>query len=330
MRWPEEKANKWYEETGLITGFNYVPSTAVNSTEMWQKETFDASRETIKRELALGAATGYNSCRVFLQYIVWENERGGFVETFAKFCEIAASNNLSVMPILFDDCAFAGKQPYPGRQNPLVPGVHNSGWTPSPGTAIADNPEKERDLREYVKNIIGEFKSSKHIVMWDLYNEPGNNKRGAKSLPLLEKAFEWARSAGPSQPLTAGIWEFKEYDLSFAGLSDVVSYHDYLALPESEERIKTLKKHNRPLLCTEWLHRPSGNTFQSHLPLFKKENIGIYNWGLINGKTQTHLNWSTMSGKPDSSPDLWQHDIFYPDGTPYDADEIECLRKHVI
>ena len=151
MRWTEKKIWEWQKKTGWLFGFNYVASTAVNSTEMWQKATFD--REAIKRELALAAETGYNSCRVFLQYIVWENERDGFLETFGDFCEIAAANNISVMPILFDDCAFAGKEPYIGKQDPPVHGVHNSGWTPSPGFLIADNPEKEQDLCEYIKDI---------------------------------------------------------------------------------------------------------------------------------------------------------------------------------
>ena len=323
MRWTEEKAWEWQEKTGWLFGFNYVASTAVNSTEMWQRETFDI--ETIKKELTLGAETGYNSCRVFLQYIVWEKERDRFLETFRNFCETAESAGISVTPILFDDCAFAGKEPYPGRQNPPVPGVHNSGWTPSPGPAIADNPEKEQDLCDYVKNIIVSFKDSKYIAVWDLYNEPGNNSRGLKCLPLLENAFAWAREAKPSQPLTAGIWEYKDYDLKFAELSDIISYHDYLPVSESEAKINMLKKYNRPLLCTEWLHRPAGNNFESHFPVYKRESIGIYNWGLVNGKTQTHLSWSTMNGKPDSSPDVWQHDIFYPDGTPYDKNEIKLI-----
>ena len=326
MRWTEQKAWEWQKRTGRLVGFNYVTSTAVNSTEMWQTETFDS--KTIKRELELGAKTGYNSCRIFLQYIVWEKERDSFLETLGEFCKIAASTGISVMPILFDDCAFSGKEPYWGKQKPPSPGVHNSGWTPSPGKSIADNPEKEQDLCDYVKNVIGSFKDNKCIAIWDLYNEPGNNGRKDKCLPLLEKSFEWARSTGPVQPLTAGIWEYKDYDLSFAGLSDIISYHDYCPLAESEKKIELLKKYNRPLLCTEWLHRQGGNTFQNHLPLYNRENIGIYNWGLVNGKTQTHLDWSTMNGTPDASPKIWQHDIFYPDGAPYDENEIELIRRY--
>jgi len=236
---------------------------------------------------------------------------------------------MSVIPVLFDDCAFAGMEPYLGEQHPPVPGVHNSGWTPSPGSSIADDPDKERYLHNYVQTIVGNFKSCKNIAAWDLYNEPGNNGRGAMCLPLLTKAFDWAREAAPEQPLTAGIWEFKEYDLSFAELSDVVSYHDYAALDESEKKIAIIKKHNRPLLCTECLHRPAGNKFESHLPLYKREGIGFYNWGFVNGKTQTHFSWNTMNGGPDDAPAVWQHDIFYPDGVPYDENEIKLLKYHV-
>ena len=335
MRWTADKANEWSDKTGWLCGFNYVPSTAVNSSEMWQNEFYDG--ETIKRELAIAVQIGFNSCRVFLQYLVWEAERDIFLETFGDFCGIAKSNGITVMPVLFDDCAFSGREPYLGEQEPPVPGVHNSGWTPSPGPRIADDPSKEEGLREYVKTIIGAHKKDGRITAWDLYNEPGNNNRGEKCLPLVNKAFAWAREISPVQPLTAGVWSYAGYDLTFADMSDVVSYHDY-ALPgtnadgfdpaeSSEKTIETLKKHGRPLLCTEWLHRPLGNRFETHLPLFKKENVGSFHWGLITGKTQTNLCWETMNGNPDPSPAVWQHDLFYPDGRPYRGDEVLFIKR---
>jgi len=325
MKWLKKKAAEWYAETEWIAGFNYVPSTAVNSTEMWQSETYD--RETIDRELKLAAEAGYNACRVFLQYLVWENERERFINNFNDFLHIADQNIITVMPVLFDDCAFAGREPYLGAQDGPKPGVHNSGWTPSPGAAIADDPAMEASLSKYVKEIIGAFKDDRRIIVWDLYNEPGNNNRGPKCLPLVEKAFLWAREAGPSQPLTVGVWEFKEYDLSFAEMSDVVSFHDYSKYEESEAKIAALKQYGRPLICTEWLHRINGNNFANHLPLYRHHGVGVYNWGLVTGKTQTNLSWDTMRGQPDSEPDIWQQDIFYPGGTPYREDEVKLLRE---
>ena len=321
MRWTEEKAKEWQKNTGWLFGFNYVTSTAVNSTEMWQKETFD--KETVKRELEIAAQTGYNSCRVFLQYIVWENENGVFLETFGDFCEIAKSNGISVMPILFDDCAFAGKDPYPGAQDPPVPGIPNSQWTPNPGISTANNPEKEQNLRGYVKNIIDTFKDHTNIIAWDLYNEPGNNNRREKCLPLVEKAFLWAREIDPVQPLTAGVWEFNDYDLKLADMSDIITYHDYSPFESSAEKINALIKYKRPVLCTEWLLRQGENKFESHLPLFMEKISGAYNWGLIKGKTQTNLQW----GKNDAEPKIWQHDLYYENGRPYDEDEILFIKN---
>ena len=43
------------------------------------------------------------------------------------------------------------------------------------------------------------------------------------------------------------------------------------------------------------MRRASGSRFETHLPFFKEHGIGCYSWGLVNGKTQTHLPWnSTM------------------------------------
>ncbi|MWL74675.1 1,4-beta-xylanase, partial [Escherichia coli] len=49
QQWSKEQAQAWYQQQGWLCGFNYLPSTAVNWTDIWQKETFDP--ETIDREL---------------------------------------------------------------------------------------------------------------------------------------------------------------------------------------------------------------------------------------------------------------------------------------
>jgi endo-1,4-beta-mannosidase len=174
--WTSEQANQWYETIAWQVGMNYLPSTAVNSTEMWQKESFD--EETIRRELAWAADCGYNSVRVFLPFIVWENERDIFLDTFETFLTIAAENALSVLPILFDDCAFdQGHDPFLGKQLDPVPGLHNGRWTPSPGFKNADDPTKQSALREYVCAVVGTHRMDPRIVAWDLFNEPGNTNR---------------------------------------------------------------------------------------------------------------------------------------------------------
>lgn len=324
MRWSVAKANEWYRTVKWLVGCNYVPSSAINATDMWQSESYDS--ETIKRELMLASQAGFNTCRIFLQFIVWEHERDIFMRNLADFIRIAKECHMSVMPVFFDDCFT--REPYLGKQADPIPGKTNSQWTTSPGFINADNPLKEAALREYVTSIVRTYRDDPTIVVWDLYNEPGASNRFEKCLPLVEKSFEWARSENPVQPLTVGFWEDKEYNKRFLELSDVISFHDYLHLDESAAQIKWLKQYDRPMICTEWLNRKNANTFETHLKLYHRENIGAYNWGLVTGKTQTFLGWNMAENPKSGYPDVWMHDIFYPDGTPYNEKEI-LLIKHL-
>jgi hypothetical protein len=323
--WSTEKANAWYKTKKWILGFNYVTSSAVNSTEMWQDESFDAP--AMERELALASRYGYNSCRVFLPYLVWREEGDVFLRNFERFLGIAHANGITALPIFFDDCNFVGKEPYLGKQDDPRPGVHNSGWTPSPGSAIADDPACEESLKAYVQTLVKAHKDDERIIAWDLYNEPGNRNREGKSIPLLTKTFAWARECDPAQPLTTGIWAWKDFDLVCADLSDIISFHDYGDMNTTNERIEKARKYGRPVLCTEWLNRPVGNTIESHLPVYKSENIGTYHWGLVNGKTQTWLSWDKSKNTAEGTTAVWQHDIFTPDLKPYSEKETALIKE---
>lgn len=326
-RWSAEKARSWYKKVGQIRGCNYLPRTAVNSTEMWQADTFDP--KTIDEELDWAASAGFNSLRVFLQYIVWLDNPEGLKKRIDQFLNLADKHGFSTMFILFDDCAFSGKQPYLGKQDDPVPGVHNSGWTPSPGFALVEDRKRWPQLEQYVKDVIGTFGTDERVVVWDLYNEPGNSDMGEKSLPLVEATFRWAREVDPTQPLTTGIWSEPKSTMSMriVELSDVSSFHGY-DRPDSGElrtKIAVCRADGRPVLCTEWLHRQSGNTFENILPLFAEENIGWYIWGCVAGKTQTYMHWGSEKGT--AVPKVWQHDMFHPDGTPYDPEELELIKR---
>ena len=197
--WSKEKARQWYGKVSPLRGCNYLPRTAVNMTEMWQADTFDP--ETIDQELGWAEKAGYNSVRIFLQYLVWKDDPEGVKKRLDKFLTIADKHGISSMVILFCDCAFAGREPYLGKQDEPVAGVHNSGWVPSPGLKRVTDKGVWPDLEKYVKDIVGSFGKDKRILIWDLYNEPGNSRMGEKSLPLAEAAFAWARATNPSQPI---------------------------------------------------------------------------------------------------------------------------------
>ena len=41
-----------------------------------------------------------------------------------------------------------------------------------------------------IEDVVGTFAQDDRIVMWSLYNEPQNTKKGAQSLPLLREVFQ--------------------------------------------------------------------------------------------------------------------------------------------
>jgi len=102
--WSARRAAAWYAKQPWLVGFNYVPSTAGNTTEFWQAESFDPV--TIDRELYWARSLGFNTCRVFVQYLVWEADPEGLKARFTRFLEMAGRHGITVMPVLFDDCAF--------------------------------------------------------------------------------------------------------------------------------------------------------------------------------------------------------------------------------
>jgi hypothetical protein len=327
QQWTVETAQGWLSSHPWIFGCNFLPSSAVNSTEMWQAGTFDA--ETIQRELRWAQEIGFNSCRVFLQHLVWQDDPEGQKRRMDHFLSLASAQGISTMFVLFDDCAFSGKTPYLGAQGDPVPGVHNSGWTPSPSPEQVIDPSQWHSLGAYLRDLLGTFSADERIVAWDLYNEPGNNKMGNSSLPLVNAAFDWAQDVRPTQPLTVGIWQPALESLNETSLrrSDLVSFHSYADSARTADQIAHLRAWNRPLLCTEWLHRPFNSRFQTHLPLFREAQVGCYSWGLVAGRTQTYHHWGSEPGTP--APSLWQHDVLHADGTPYDPEEILLIQRLV-
>jgi hypothetical protein len=321
--WTAEQANAWYATQPWFVGANFLPSSAINQLEMWQAESFDA--ETIDRELSWASGIGMNIMRVYLHDLAWQTDPSGFKKRMAKFLEIASKHKIKILFTLFDDCwnpeAFPGKQPLP------KPGIHNSGWVRSPNIAIHDNPLKWGLLEAYVKDVLSSFASDKRIVMWDLYNEPGNSNYGLSSVELLKKAFEWAWFVRPSQPLTSGTWfNNKTYNDFVLQNSDIITFHNYNDAESLEKEIIEKQKLGKPLICTEYMARTRNSTFQSCLPVFKKYRVGAINWGLVAGKSNTIYQWSKPI--PDGSePELWFHDVFRKDGTPYKTEEIAVIKS---
>ncbi len=320
--WGKERVNQWYAEQGWLRGCDFIPSTAVNQLEMWQAESFDTA--TISRELGYAQSIGLNCMRVFLHHLAWQQDTAGFKNRMDQYLSIAGRKNIKTIFVFFDDCwnesYHAGTQPAPR------PGIHNSGWLRDPGKLLYDDPALINILENYVKDILQSFKNDPRILLWDLYNEPGNSGYRNKSMVLLQHAFQWARTVNPSQPLSAGVWsrdltELNAYQLT---ASDVITYHNYDDENAHKLTIDSLRKFGRPLICTEYMARLRNSTFFNIMPLLKKENVAAINWGLVSGKTNTKYAWDTPIPNG-SEPKIWFHDIFRPDGEPYSRKEVDFI-----
>ena len=342
-RWTETAANAWYAKQPWLVGSNYIPATAINELEMWQADTFDPQR--IDTELGWAQSIGLNTMRVFLHDLLWQQDPEGFKKRIDIFLGIAAKHHIKPLFVLFDSCW--DPNPKLGKQHEPRPGVHNSGWVQSPGAKALQDPQQYPRLEGYVKGVVGAFAKDDRILGWDVWNEPDNDNQGSyRQLEpankaelvqaLLPKVFQWARAAGATQPLTSGVWkgDWSSPDKLGAmekiqtGLSDVISFHNYDKPEEFEKRVIWLQPYHRPIICTEYMARGNGSTFQGTLPIAKKYKVAAINWGLVAGKTQTFLPWDSWKHPyTDRQPAIWFHEIFRTNGQPYNKDEVEFIRS---
>ena len=212
------EGNAWYAKQPWLVGCNFVPSTAVNDVEMWQRATFDET--TIARELGWAHDLGFNSVRVFVNYIVWEVDAAGLKQRFGRFLDVAERHGIRVLPVLFDDCFRA--EPRIGKQEEPVPGVHNSQWVQSPGVKRRSDRATWPKLEQYVRDMVGSFAArSSGCWLGKCITSP------VSRCALVGAAFRWARQAEPSQPVTATVFGNEEMQRRVLELSDVISFHQY-------------------------------------------------------------------------------------------------------
>jgi len=344
-RWTEKSATDWYSRQPWLVGSNYIPASAINELEMWQADTFDTKR--IDRELGWAESIGLNTMRVFLHDLPWEQDPKGFKKRIEMFLQIADKHHIKPLFVLFDSCW--DPIPHLGKQHDPRPGIHNSGWVQSPGAKALEASSEYPRLEAYVKGVVGAFAKDRRVLGWDVWNEPDNTNQGsygelepknkvALVLALLPKVFDWARQTHPTQPLTSGVWKggwsspekLDPMEKIQIAMSDLISFHSYDKPEEFGERIAWLQPYNRPILCTEYMARGNGSTFQGSLPIAKKYHVAAINWGLVAGKTQTYLPWDSWKQPyTDREPAEWFHEIFRADGTPYRQDEVDFIRATV-
>ena len=348
-RWTEEEAWQWQDEHGWRAGANFNPSTAINQLEFWQEDTFDI--ETIERELTWSAELGMSLHRVYLHNLLWDQDSLGFLQRLEAYLQKADQLNIKTMFVLLDDVWHP--VPQLGKQPDPIPHVHNSGWVQAPGAEILGDSLRHGELKNYVKGVLTHFANDSRVIAWDLYNEPDNvatqpgrvdlevKNKYSFSYALLKKTVKWAREVNPSQPLTVGLWKgevrhwgildsLRPLERFMIENSDIISFHAYEGNPDIvRKKIELLKRFNRPLVCTEYMARTNGSTFEKILPILKENQVGAINWGFVAGKSNTTYPWSSWNESFDSIPQTWFHDVYLPDKTPFSEEEIEFIKSQL-
>ncbi|MBX3433656.1 MAG: cellulase family glycosylhydrolase [Pirellulales bacterium] len=341
QRWTEERATQWSKSQPWLIGCNFAPSTACNQIEMWQ----DFDEPTIDRELGWAKAIGMNTVRVFLHDQCWKADPASYLAKIDAFLQIADGHEIRTMLVLFD--GVWDPDPRLGPQGPTREGVHNSKWVQGPGRKVLANAAKQDSLQPYVTSVVDRFAEDPRVVVWDLFNEPDNdnvNSYGPLELAnkdemaarLVRLAFKWARGKAPSQPLTVGVWRGPAWDMidelnqvhqAALELSDVITFHNYDPPESMMQRIEQLRTYNRPLICTEFMARGNGSTFEAILPMLLQNNVGAYCWGLVDGRTQTKQPWTTWQVPNLEDPTPWHHEVLHSDGSPYSKAETDLIQS---
>ena len=344
QRWTEAKANAWYQSQPWLVGSNFIPSNAINELEMWQAASFDP--QEIDKELGWAEGLGMNTMRVFLHDLLWQQDASGFkqrIDTFLIHRSQAPYSPRCSYFLIRAGTHFRSS----GLSIRRFPACTIRAGCRVPGPSALQNPAEYPRLKAYVQGVVGAFANDSRILGWDLWNEPDNTNEGSYGtmepknkkdlvVALLPQVFEWARSMNPTQPLTSGVWEGDWSSPAKLGpmervqleQSDVISFHNYDWPEEFEKQVGWLEAYHRPIICTEFMARPVGSTFDAILPVAKKHNVGAINWGFVVGKTQTNLPWDSWS-RPYTleKPPVWFHEVFYPDGKPYREREASIIRE---
>lgn len=342
-RWSTSRAADWRTDTDWLMGCNFIPSSAGNQLEMWQADTYDP--DTIDRELRWAADLGFNSVRVFLHDLAWQVDPHGFLDRVDEFLSISQGHGIGVMPVLFDGVWHPN--PRPGPQPEPRPGVHNSTWVQGPGAAVLADPRRWDTLRPYVEATVSRFGGDPRVQVWDLFNEPDQPNaiswpqfeiphKTARADGLLNAVFDWCQDVDPDQPLTAGLFvgvsgaadRVSRINRTMLSRSDVISFHSYARRKRLERSIELLSRYRRPLLCTEWLARPMGSTIDL-IEVFERHTVDAWSWGLVDGRTQTKFPWTSWL-RPSQRQQEWFHELLHPDGTPWDRDEANSLRRVMV
>ena len=296
---------KALSDYSFLKGFNHEPDFG------------SYTHEQAERELGYAERLGLNSCRLFMRYRFWKDDREGFLANLRDFVRTAWAKGISTTPILL--MAF-----YTDDQAPInrAPGAE----FPFPGCYYEENYHLSE---AYVADVVNLLKDEPGLLFWDIINEPSWN-RSIRNLPEGEEksrkyALVWkyvkhiinhVRKLDPVNALGIGHTFIEDTELSqTCEVVDVILFHDYR---ETRARIEaTCKralelsaKYGKPVINNEMACLCRSNPYDLSIEIHDKYKIGWYIFKLM------------------VEEGMWQkvHGICYADGTVRDPSIVAAIR----
>jgi len=215
-------------------------------------------------------------------FLVWTHDRDDLIERRSGFLGTAAALGVATVFVPFDDCGFGGAEPVHGPQPEPVPGGHNSRVVARPGRAAVMDQAQWPALEAYMKDLIGRLRDDPRVLMWDLFNEPGNRMiltetgdrdddaaLAGHSRDLMLASFDRVGSVAPAQPDPVGAWVVpppgaaappidNEIDALALANSDMITFHVFCDRATAAAIVDQLSRHGRPVLTTAWMDGARG------------------------------------------------------------------------
>lgn len=292
------------DDYSSLRGANYVPSYARNDVQIWMD--YDAA--VVDRELGYAERLKLNTVRVFLQVAVYEQDPQRFLDNFESFLSLCENHHIRMMPVIFDSCF--GDFPDLGK-------YRDKDWMACPGQNRL-GPEHWPAMRKFVRDVVGEHKDDRRIVMWDVMNEPTctsfyqKEEDKQRIHTFVWQALDWVKAQKPSQPRTVGMMFSSELPL-VQDKVDVLAFHNYRRdLREDIQGVRAIaRKLGKPAIINEVVRNDQPAPYA--MPILYEEKIGWCFWELMLGSTQFSRGDNPIQG------------VIYPDGTCRDANEIAAI-----
>lgn len=294
-----------------VKGAVFVPTNAVNQIQQWDEYDHDIN----DRELSYAHTYGINFVRVFLHNLLWKDDSDKLLANLEDFLKLADKYGIKVEVVFFDDCW--NDYPEMGPQLPPRYGAHNSRWVEAPGDAVKGNyAANKQDLKEYVQGIVNAHKIDERIAFWNIYNEPSNGESGLMdqiTKQIMNDARIWIKETGADQPVSSTGGQF-----SGQPTSDFITWHPYDANYPTPFGVR------KDILADELMNRQT-QSVPGVVANYGQKGIGYVMWELGIGRDNTRFPWGSDVNPMTSEPAMPFHGIVYPDGHPFDVNDVKAL-----